>query len=123
MQLRNAAFWTALLGGADIRVHGVSIRSPDWLEAPNTDGIDIAARRVHIANVDITNGDDSIAIKSPSADVLVERSVVRQGNGLVVGTAGSGLVGDDPDLASVTNVTFRNITAIDTTFGCHVKYR
>ena len=58
-----------------------------------SDGIDVAATNVLIRNVDIANGDDSICIKSPSADVLVEDSVVSAGNGLVVGTAGSGLGG------------------------------
>ena len=71
--------------------------------------------------MDITNGDDSIAIKSPSSNILVENSIVRQGNGFVVGTAASGLDGRDQDLFDVHNVTFRNSVAIDTTFACHIK--
>lgn len=41
----------------------------------------------------------------------------------MVGTAASGLQGDNQLKADVRNVTFRNSAALDTTFGCHVKYR
>ena len=121
LTLTNPAFWCVLLGGSNMRVAGVRIRAPPFSVAPNTDGIDIAARNVHIVDVDISNGDDSICIKSPSANVLVERSVVRQGNGFVIGTASSGLPGSSGDTFDVRNVTFRDSVAIDTTFGCHVK--
>lgn len=121
--LLNSAFWTLLLGGRDFVVSGIRVRTPNFQIAPNTDGIDVAARNVHITGVDVANGDDSICIKSPSSNVLVEHSVVSAGNGLVVGTAGDGLGRDDQLLANVTNVTFRHCIANDTTFGCHVKYR
>lgn len=121
--LLNSAFWTLLLHGSDFTVSRVKVRAPNFIVAPNTDGIDVAADRVHIQGVDIRNGDDSICIKSPSANVLVERSVVAQGNGLVVGTAADQETwGGRSETASVENVTFRDITALDTTFGCHIKY-
>ena len=121
LTLENPAFWTMLIGGADYHIHDITIRSPNWGAAPNTDGIDVAARNVLIQRVNISNGDDSICIKSPSSNILVEDSVVSQGNGFVVGTAGSGLDGDDPNTYDVRNVTFRNSRAVDTTFGCHIK--
>ena len=46
---------------------------------------------------------------------------MRKGNGFVVGTASSGLDGDDQNLFDVRNVTFRDSVAIDTTFACHIK--
>ena len=118
----NPAHWTASFGGRRYTIRDVVIRSPGWGQARNTDGIDIAATDVHVDRADISNGDDSICIKSPSANVLVENSVVRQGNGLVIGTVWSGLSRDDQWVASVHNVTFRNCTALDTVFGCHIKY-
>jgi len=123
--LRNSAFWTLLLHGRDFTVAGIKVRAPLTHIAPNTDGIDVAADNVHIHDVDIINGDDSICIKSPSSNVLVERSTVAQGNGLVVGTAANQDIWGGPSLfsvANVSNVTFRDITADDTTFGCHIKY-
>ena len=123
LTLTNPAFWTMLIGGSDFFIHDVTIRAPNWGVAPNTDGIDVAATNVLIQRVDISNGDDSICIKSPSSNVLVEDSIVRQGNGFVVGTAGSGLDGAEENLYDVRNITFRNSVAIDTTFGCHIKAR
>ena len=70
---------------------------------------------------DITNGDESIAIKSPSSHVLVANTTARKGNGFVVGTAGNGLPGSDQLTYDVKNVTFRDCAAVDTTFGQHVK--
>ena len=112
--LLNPAAWTTSLAGSSYRIVGIKIRSPDYAHAPNTDGLDISAQGVHISGVDIQNGDDSICMKSPAQDVLVENSVVRQGNGLVVGTSSN---------ADFRNITFRNITAIGTAFGCHIKFK
>ena len=53
-------------------------------------------------------------MKSPATNVLVEDSIVRQGNGLVVGTSGSALF---------RNITFRRCTAEKTTFACHIKFK
>lgn len=112
--LLNGAAWIAELSGNDHRVYGIRIQTPDYGDAPNTDGLDISATNVHIKGVDITNGDDSICIKSPARNVLVEDSVVRQGNGLVIGTS---------DAVDISNITFQNCTAIGTSFGCHVKFK
>ena len=112
--LLNPAAWTTSLHGSDYRIWDIKIRSPGYRHAPNTDGLDIAAKRVHIWGADIMNGDDSICMKSPAQDVLVENSTVRQGNGFVVGTS------DDADFR---NITFRNCTAIGTAFGLHIKFK
>ena len=92
----------------------LTIRSPSFEKARNTDGIDIAARNVHVHDCDVSNGDDSLCIKSPASNVLIENSTVRQGNGLVIGTSAD---------AAIENIVFRNIVADDTTFGCHIKFR
>ena len=87
-------------GGRRYAIHGLKVRAPNFQTAPNTDGIDVQGTDFHIRGVDVSNGDDSICIKSPAANILVENSTVAQGNGLVVGTAGS------PTF--VRNVTFRD---------------
>jgi hypothetical protein len=112
--LLNGAAWHTSLSGDHYRIFDVKIRSPPYKIAPNTDGLDISASYVHIRNADIMNGDDSICMKSPAKHILVENSLVRQGNGLVIGTS------DDADF---TNITFRNCTAIETAFGCHIKFK
>ena len=112
--LLNPAAWCAAFNGAHYRVYGVTVRAPNYLIAPNTDGFDVSASDVHIRDCDITNGDDSIVIKSPATNVLVEDSVVRQGNGLVIGTSAN---------AYFRNITFRNCRAERTLFGCHIKFK
>ena len=72
---------------------------------------------VHVRGCDIANGDDSVVMKAPSQDVLVEDTIVRQGNGFVIGTA------DDNFEHTFHNITFRRSTAEKTMFGCHVKFK
>ena len=110
----NAASFHTMLRGQNYVIRHVSINSPDYRRAPNTDGFDIAATNVHIHDCNVTNGDDSIVMKSPAQNVLVERCIVKQGNGLVVGTS---------DDALFRNITFRNCTAAGTLFGCHIKFK
>ena len=112
--LLNPAAWTTSLAGSDYRIWDIRIRSPDYHHAPNTDGLDISAKGVHIRGADIMNGDDSICMKSPAQDVLVESSTVRQGNGFVIGTSSN---------ADFRNITFRNCSAIGTAFGLHIKFK
>ena len=112
--LLNPAAWTTSCGGAQYRIKDIKIRSPDYKIAPNTDGLDIHADDVWVSGCDIENGDDSICMKAPATNVLVENCTVKQGNGLVVGTSGS---------ANFSNITFRNCTARGTSFGCHIKFK
>ena len=113
----NPPFYAVDIGGGGhgYVVRGVKVRAPNFQTAPNTDGIDIAATDVLVQDCDISNGDDSLCIKAPAHNVTVENSFVSQGNGLVLGTISGG--------QAISNITFRNISANDTTFGCHVKAR
>lgn len=114
LTLLNAANHFTNLHGSHYRIYGLSIRSPSSHIAPNTDGINTKCTDVHIRGCDITNGDDSVVMKAPSIDVLVEDTIVRQGNGFVVGTA------DDTFEHSFKNITFRRSIAEGTMFGAHV---
>ena len=109
-----ARFAIDIRGGRRYRISRLLVRAPNYQTAPNTDGIDIAADDVHVSHVDVSNGDDSLCIKSPASNVLIENSIVRSGNGLVIGTS---------DVVRISNITFRNISALDTTFGCHIKFK
>ena len=62
-RLLNAAQVHAGISGRRVRIDGVSVRSPDYQHAPNTDGIDLAVDGAHVSNVDVVNGDDSICLK------------------------------------------------------------
>ena len=81
-------------------------QSGDLKEPHNTDGIDpgSGSSLVHVHDVFIHNGDDSIAVKPSSTctrDILVEDSHFEFGHGCSIGSVGKGCV---------ENVLFRNIT-------------
>ena len=115
--LLNAANHFTNFHGSHYQIYGVTMRSPPSHIAPNTDGVNCKCTDVHVRGCDITNGDDSVVMKAPSKDWLVEDTIVRQGNGFVVGTA------DDPFEHVFQNITVRNSAALGTTFGCHVKFK
>jgi polygalacturonase len=110
----NPPAWTTSFSGADYKLYNITIISPPYKIAPNTDGIDLAVHGAHIKNCVIQNGDDSICMKSPSHNVLVENSIVKQGNGFVIGTSSN---------ANFSNITFRNCTAESTHYGIHIKFK
>ena len=91
--------------------------SGDLKEPHNTDGIDPESNshHVHIHNVYISNGDDSVAVKPSSNcthNILVENSHFTHGHGCSIGSVGEGCVRD---------VIFRNITMERQQNGCRVK--
>jgi len=109
--LLNAARQHLGLYGARYRVTNLTVRCANVI---STDGVGIGAIDAHLSGLDITNGDDCIAIKKTAQNVLIEDSVVRQGHGLVVGTTGN------PD---IRNITFRNILVNGTMDGCKIKFK
>lgn len=87
-----------------IRIDHVVIRNPQR-GAPNTDGIDpFSSRNIEISHVDISTGDDDIALKSglverdakiaPVEHVWIHDSIFRAGHGLSVGSELAGGIND-----------------------------
>jgi len=108
--LQNAASYHMVVHGQRWSIGNVKIRSPGYIKAPNTDGIQITAQDVHVHHCDVENGDDSIVVKPGSRRVLVEDCRVAQGNGLVVGTGGD-----------IHDIVFRRCIVDGTQYGCHIK--
>lgn len=93
----------------------------------NTDGIDFGCVGGLIRNTTVTNGDDSICMKSQASDVLVEGCTVQNGKqypgtNYYPGLAG-GLVLGTSDGNAMRNVTFRNCTAVGSLAGVRIKFR
>lgn len=95
-------------------------KSKELMEPHNTDGIDPGggSSEIHIHDVTIHNGDDSVAVKPHGEDsgctrnILVENCRFENGHGCSIGSVGEGCV---------ENVLFRNITMINQENGCRVK--
>lgn len=76
---------------------------------PNTDGIDTyRSNRITLENWDVTCGDDCLAIKGNTTDLLVRNVTCRGGNGIAFGSLGQYV--DLPDI--VENVVIENVKTI-----------
>nr|CAH7730954.1 unnamed protein product [Callosobruchus chinensis] len=110
----------------DVVISGIKIRNPaNYVDpGPNTDGINVnSCKRVHITGVNISTGDDCIALdangtgetKTPTEDVLIEDSHMYAGHGGVsIGSVTSG---------GLRNVTVRNCIFNGTNRGLFIKSR
>lgn len=123
LTLINSPYWTLDIKHCDmVEVDHVTIsnvrsmsKTPTlWdMTAFNTDGIDVAGSNIWIHDVSINTQDDTIAIKGPSSNILVER-VHGTGMGLAIG--------------AIADETYRNITVRDSWLeypykGIYIKFQ
>lgn len=92
----NSPMWNIVLRNSQhISFDGTRVRNPEY--SPNSDGIDIvASQHITMKHLDISTGDDNIAIKSglanvplihrASADIEISDSVMHEGHGISVGS-------------------------------------
>ncbi|KAJ1300381.1 hypothetical protein OPQ81_005200 [Rhizoctonia solani] len=96
----------------------VSSRSKNGNPARNTDGADtIASNRITFRGWEIENGDDSIALKANSTNILMENMVFRRGQGIAMGSIGQ----YNGVYEYIENVIARNITCIGTRYAARIK--
>ncbi|CAE6440706.1 unnamed protein product, partial [Rhizoctonia solani] len=96
----------------------VSSRSKNGNPARNTDGADtIASNHITFRGWEVENGDDSIALKANSTNILMENMVFRRGQGITMGSIGqyNGIY------EYIENVVARNITCIGTRYVARIK--
>eukprot|EP00039_Didymoeca_costata_P005028 m.77794 g.77794 ORF g.77794 m.77794 type:complete len:427 (+) comp12642_c0_seq1:133-1413(+) len=110
----NPGFWCLVpVHSHNIMIKNTTIVAPS--SSPNTDGIEpMWSSSVHVQDVDISNGDDCITIKSGSRNVLVERVTCHNSHGLTIGS----IWYDDVD-----NVTYRDAVLHNTGAGPRIKGR
>ncbi|TFY58255.1 hypothetical protein EVJ58_g6523 [Rhodofomes roseus] len=78
----------------------------------NTDGFDVSASNVKIANCVVKNQDDCIAINSGSS-IVFEDNTCSGGHGMSIGSMASG--------KTVSGVTFAGNTVTDSMYGIRIK--
>ncbi|KAI9167912.1 Alpha-L-rhamnosidase rgxB [Paramyrothecium foliicola] len=113
--------WTVTIVGSknvvleDIFVSAVSKnRNP----ARNTDGANtIFSDNITFRRWEIENGDDCIAAKTNSTNILVEDSIFRHGQGVAIGSIGQ----YDGRFEIVENVTVRNIQQYGSNYVARIK--
>ena len=107
----------------DVLVDGVTVLNPS---VGNTDGIDVGCDGALIQNSRVTNGDDSICMKSQAKNVLVRNCSVSNGRpwpGQVKKGLAGGLVLGTSDNDIMRNVTYRNCTVTGALAGIRIKFR
>ncbi|KAH7334787.1 glycoside hydrolase family 28 protein, partial [Rhizoctonia solani] len=96
----------------------VSIKSNSSAGTRNTDGANtLASNRITFRNWEVNNGDDSIAIKANSTNILMENMVLQGGNGVAIGSIGQ----YNGVYEYIENVVARNISCIRTNFASYIK--
>ena len=111
--LQNSAKLTLLPKPCDdVLITNVTINNPYTSSSNNLDCIDPAGNNIHIKDCTLNCGDDNVAVKGPSSNVLVEDCFFGTGHGASVGSITDSVV---------TNVTFRNIHMSGTDNGCRIK--
>lgn len=127
--LQNAPMWhQGLRFSHNITETGVTVKAPGT--SPNTDGVDVVgSTNVTLANLNLSDGDDDIAIKSglpvnptspdqvgipqmATSDVIVTNITAGTGHGISVGSEASN---------GVNHVTIQNVSYTGTSDGFRIK--
>ena len=84
----------------------------------NTDGFDVTATDVIITNSVIYNGDDAIAVKDGSHNVMYKGGTIGyQSHGMSIGSLGQ----DQTKLVNVSNIRFDDIAVVDAVYAARFK--
>ncbi|KAF7198248.1 Alpha-L-rhamnosidase rgxB [Pseudocercospora fuligena] len=100
------------------KAHSKSTTGQHESPARNTDGADVLySNNVTMRRWEVDNGDDAIALKGNSTNILIEDCVFRTGQGFALGS-----IGQYADRFEVIeDVVVRNIRCIGTKYAAYVK--
>jgi polygalacturonase len=108
--LTNSPMFHLVPSGQDITIQNLRILAPS--DAPNTDAMDPAGKRIVIRNCEIDTGDDNVALHSGSRDVLIENLTCLHGHGISIGS---------PTELGLSHVIVRHCTFDGTDNGLRIK--
>ncbi|KAK6537120.1 hypothetical protein TWF694_011319 [Orbilia ellipsospora] len=77
-----------------------------------TDGIDIWSQNVWVHDIEVTNGDECVTVKSPSKNIMIERIHCNISGGMAIGSLGTG--------TAISQIYYRNIYTNQAT-GAYLK--
>ena len=104
-----------VVDSSSIRLRRLRVESPS--SSTNTDGVDVlASEDVRVEDCWISTGDDNVAIKEGSNNVIVRGGVFHAGHGLSLGS-----LGERGTAGSISNVRMSDVTFVRTTNAARVK--
>ncbi|KAJ7193822.1 pectin lyase-like protein, partial [Mycena pura] len=117
----QSQMWTMTLASSsyvDMVDIFVSSTSNDSQSTLNTDGADtLDSHHINFRRWEVHNGDDSIAMKRNSSDILIEDSAFYTGTGVAIGSTGQ----FPGQFEVIERVLTRNCSFIGTTFVGYIK--
>ncbi|GAV99727.1 pectin lyase-like protein [Lentinula edodes] len=123
----QSQMWTmTVIHSENILLENIYVNNTDTEHGPgfnyslivNTDGADtVYANNITFRGWTVENGDDSIAMKANSTNILIENCNFYTGLGVAIGSIGQ----YDGAFETIQNVTARNISITNMPFGAYVK--
>lgn len=121
LNFRQSQMWTmAIIHSNNLLMQDISVNSTSENNSParNTDGADtLYSNNITMRRWSVDNGDDAIALKGNSTNVLIEDCVFRTGQGFALGSIGQ----YEDRVEVIENVVVRNVTNIETKYAAYVK--
>ncbi|KAL4902341.1 hypothetical protein BDW74DRAFT_180844 [Aspergillus multicolor] len=113
--------WTVtIVSSTNLLLHDIYVHAKSTSRAParNTDGANtLFSSNIVFRRWEIENGDDSIAAKANSSNILVEDCIFRSGQGVAIGSIGQYY----GEFEIVENVLVRNVTQYDSNYVARIK--
>lgn len=105
-------------GVSNLELFYLTIRGPD---IGGTDGVDlICTDNCYIHDIEVTNRDECVSVKSPSQNVLIEDAYCNHSGGMSIGSLTANIT-TSADIAAVSNITMRNIYSYKSTQMLMIK--
>lgn len=104
---------------SNMEAYHITVRGPS---IGGTDGIDvICTDNCYLHDIEVTNRDECVCVKSPSNNVLIEDIVCNQSGGMSIGSLDGKSVDAGGEAAAVSNITMRNILVYQSTQMLMIK--
>ena len=114
----SPTFHLVLNSVSNAEIFYITVRGPD---IGGTDGIDlICTDNCHVHDVEVTNRDECVCVKTPSQNVLIEDILCNHSGGMSIGSLTADITSSD-DAAAVSNITMRNIQSYKSTQTLMIK--
>jgi len=113
IQLINAPMFHLVVDGNNNEVYNVVVNADIIGE---TDAFDISGNNNHVHDVEVTNGDECVTVKTPTNGFLAENIICHHTAGCNMGSFGNAAT-----KAAVSNVLYRNVTMYNSEAGAQIK--
>ncbi|KAF7974786.1 hypothetical protein HWV62_11271 [Athelia sp. TMB] len=130
-------FHLIVQGGSNGEIYNLAIRGAN---IGGSDGVDISGTNHWVHDVEVTNRDECVTVKSPASDFLIENIYCNQSGGSAIGSLGEGtaienivyrnvytnggnqifMIKSNGGSGYVTNVLFQNFLATGTAYGLNI---